>query len=62
MKLSTEQLKTTLQDLVTKHNEALQVQSQCKNQIIAIQAVLADREEDEEDGDTETDTSSSSED
>ena len=61
MKLSTEQLKTTLQDLVTKHNEALQVQSQCKNQIIAIQAVLADRE-DEEDGNTKTDTSSSSED
>lgn len=60
MKLSTEQLKTKLQDLVTKHNEAMQVQSQCKDQIIAIQAVLADRE-DEEDGDTETDTSSSSE-
>ena len=61
MKLSTEELKTTLQDLVTKHNEAMQVQSQCKDQIIAIQAVLADRE-DEEDGDTKTDTSSSSED
>lgn len=61
MKLSTEQLKTKLQDLVTKHNEAMQVQSQCKDQIIAIQAVLADRE-DEEDGDTKTDTSSSSED
>ena len=61
MKLSTEELKTTLQDLVTKHNEAMQVQSQCKDQIIAIQAVLADRE-DEEDGNTKTDTSSSSED
>ena len=61
MKLSTEELKTKLQDLVTKHNEAMQVQSQCKDQIIAIQAVLADRE-DEEDGDTKTDTSSSSED
>ena len=45
MKLSTEELKTTLQDLVTKHNEAMQVQSQCKDQIIAVQAVIADRED-----------------
>ena len=45
MKLSTEELKTTLQELVTKHNEAMQVQSQCKDQIIAVQAVIADRED-----------------
>ena len=42
-KPSTEQLKETLQELVTKHNEALQVQNQCKEQIIAIQAVIQDR-------------------
>ena len=45
MKLSTEELKTKLQELVTKHNEAMQVQSQCKDQIIAVQAVIADRED-----------------
>ena len=45
MKPSTEQLKETLQELVTKHNEALQVQNQCKEQIIAIQAVIQDRED-----------------
>ena len=43
-KPSTEQLKETLQELVTKHNEALQIQNQCKEQIIAIQAVIQDRE------------------
>jgi len=41
---STEQLKETLQELVTKHNEAIQVQIQCKEQIIAVQAVIQDRE------------------
>ena len=44
-KPSTEQLKETLQQLVTKHNEAVQVQNQCKEQIIAVQAVIADRED-----------------
>ena len=48
MKPSTEQLKQTLQDLITRHNEALQVQQNCKEQIIAVQAVIQDRE----DGDT----------
>ena len=42
---STEQLKKTLQELVTKHNEAIQVQTQCKEQIIAVQAVIQDRED-----------------
>ena len=41
---TTEQLKETLQELVTKHNEAVRVQNQCKEQIIAIQAVIQDRE------------------
>ena len=56
MKPSTEQLKQTLQDLITRHNEALQVQQNCKEQIIAIQAVIQDRE----DGDTnDTDSTNS---
>ena len=42
---TTEQLKETLQELVTKHNEAIKVQNQCKEQIIAIQAVIQDRED-----------------
>ena len=45
MKPSTEQLKQTLQDLLTRHNEALQVQQNCKEQIIAVQAVIQDRED-----------------
>ena len=59
-KPTTQQLKDTLKELVTKHNEALKVQNECKGQIIAIQAVIQDREL--EDGDTDTGTSSSSED
>ena len=57
-KPSTEQLKATLQELVTKHNEALQVQNQCKEQIIAIQAVIQDRG----DGNTNDSNSTDSED
>ena len=57
-KPSTEQLKETLQELVIKHNEALQVQNQCKEQIIAIQAVIQDRG----DGDTDNNSSDYSED
>ena len=56
MKPSTEQLKQTLQDLITRHNEAIQVQQNCKEQIIAVQAVIQDRE----DGDTnDTDSTDS---
>ena len=55
---TTEQLKETLQELVTKHNEALQVQTTCKEQIIAIQAVIQDREN----GDTDNNSSDYSED
>ena len=57
-KPSTEQLKETLQKLVQQHNEAIQVQQNCKEQIIAIQAVIQDRE----DGDTNDSNSSDSED
>ena len=41
---TTEQLKETLKELVTKHNEALKIENNCKQQIIAIQAVIQDRE------------------
>ena len=58
MKPSTEQLKETLQELVTKHNEAIQVQNQCKEQIIAINAVILDRVN----GDTDNISSDYSED
>ena len=58
MKPSTEQLKETLQQLITQHNEAIQVQNQCKEQIIAVQAVIQDRD----DGDTDSGDSSTSED
>ena len=44
-KPSTEELKENLQNLVNKYNEALQIQAQCKEQIIAVQAVIADRED-----------------
>ena len=55
-KPSTEKLKETLQELVNKYNEAIQVQNQCKEQIIAVQAVIQDRE----DGDTnDTDSTDS---
>ena len=57
-KPSTEQLKETLQELVKQHNEAVQVQNNCKEKIIAIQAVIQDRE----DGDTNDSTSTNSED
>ena len=57
---TTEQLKSTLQELITKYNDALQVQNQCKEQIIAVQAVIADRES--EDGNTNTVTSEITED
>ncbi len=58
MKPSTEQLKETLQELVNKYNEAAQVQNACKQQIIAIQAVIQDREN----GDTDNNSSDYSED
>ena len=55
-KPSTEQLKETLQQLITQHNEAIEVQNNCKQQIIGIQAVIADRE----DGDTNDSNSTNS--
>ncbi len=52
---TTEELKATLQQLVENHNKAVDFQQQTKEQIIAIQAVIKDREL--EDGDTNDTTS-----
>ena len=59
MKPSTETLKESLQQLITKYNEVVQIQATCKDQIIAVKAVIQDREF--EDGDTENNSSTSSE-
>ena len=58
MNPSTEQLKEKLQELVTKYNEALRVQNECKEQIIATNAVIQDRVN----GDTDNNSSDYSED
>ena len=57
---TTEQLKTSLEQLVNTYNEAVKTQQNCKEAIIATQAVLKDREL--EDGDSNTDTSEIAED
>ena len=58
MKPSTEELKEKLQELVTKHNEALKVQNECREQIIALNAVIQERTN----GDTDNNSSAYSED
>ena len=55
MKQATEELKEILQQTVDTYNKAVKTQQECKNKIIAIDAVIKDREL--EDGDT-TDSSS----
>ena len=60
MKPSTEELKTQLEQLVKAYNETLETQKNCKDAIIATQAVIQDRES--QDGNTDTVTSSSSKD
>tara|TARA_R100000329_G_scaffold116179_1_gene95558 strand:- start:40 stop:225 length:186 start_codon:yes stop_codon:yes gene_type:complete len=57
---TTEQLKTSLEQLVKTYNEALETQQKCRESIIATQAVLKDREL--ENGDTNNTTSKSEED
>ena len=57
---TTEQLKTSLEQLVNTYNEAVKTQQNCKEAIIATQAVLKDREL--EDGDSNTVTSEIAED
>ena len=43
-KPTTEQLKQTLNELVQNYNKAIDVQQKTKEQIIAVQAVIQDRE------------------
>ena len=57
-KPSTEQLKEQLKQLVEEYNKSIDIQQQCKEAIIATQAVLKDRE----DGDTDNSSSDYSED
>ena len=40
---TTEALKTEIEELVKKHNDALEVQQNAKQRIIEIQAILQDR-------------------
>jgi len=58
MKPSTEELKKQLEQLVQAYNEAVQTQQKCKDSIIAIQAVIQDRE----DGNTNNSNSTDSKD
>ena len=57
---STEQLKEKLKTLVAEYNKFIDIQQKCKEEIIATQAVLKDREL--EDGDSNTVTSEITED
>ena len=57
---TTEQLKSSLEQLVETYNKAVKTQQDCREAIIATQAVLKDREL--EDGTTNTVTSESRED
>ena len=58
MKPSTEELKTKLEELVQNYNETVQTQNKVKEAIIAVQAVIQDRE----DGDTDNSNSTNTED
>ena len=58
MKPSLEELQKKLEELVTKYNETLRVQNECKEQIIATNAVIQDRTN----GDTVNNSSDYSED
>ena len=57
---TTEELKSSLEQLVETYNNAVTTQQNCKEAIIATQAVLKDREL--EDGDSNTVTSEITED
>ena len=58
MKPSLEELQKKLEELVTKYNETLRVQTEYKEQIIATNAVIQDRVN----GDTDNSSSEYSED
>ena len=60
MRPTTEELKSSLEQLIETYNNAVKTQLNCKEAIIATQAVLKDREL--EDGDSNTVTSEIAED
>ena len=43
-KKTTEELQTELQEIVTKHNQALELVNQCKIAMIKLQAIIEDRQ------------------
>ncbi len=47
-KPTTEELQKELEDVVTKHNQAVEFIGQCKTRAAEITAILKDRKEDEE--------------
>lgn len=57
---TTEQLKSSLEQLIETYNKAVKTQQDCKEAIIATQAVIKDREL--KDGDSNTVTSEITED
>ena len=57
---TTEELRTSLEQLVETYNKAVKTQQDCREAIIATQAVLKDREL--ENGDTNNTTSESTKD
>ena len=56
MNQTTEQLKETLKQLVETYNKAVETQQQCKENIIAVNAVIQDRENGNTDDSNSTDT------
>tara|TARA_Y100000401_G_scaffold116997_1_gene124259 strand:+ start:1762 stop:1953 length:192 start_codon:yes stop_codon:yes gene_type:complete len=55
-KKTTEELKKELETLVKNYNEAVNVQQNCKMRIVAVQAVLEDREEEDDTNKSSTST------
>ena len=43
-KPTTEELQAELQEVVKRHNDAMEIQNQCKTRFTQIQAILQDRQ------------------
>tara|TARA_S200000501_G_scaffold292294_1_gene277660 strand:- start:52 stop:219 length:168 start_codon:yes stop_codon:yes gene_type:complete len=55
MTQTTQELKTKLEELIQTYNEAVQTQNKTKEAVIAIQAVIQDREDGNTDDSNSTD-------
>ena len=53
---TTEALKTEIEELVEKHNDAIKIQQNAKQRIIQIQAILQDRSYGDTDDNNSTDS------